>query len=56
MAVVVYRQFTCMVHGQLKNKRILLPACTYNIIQSTYEIKDKWFTGYEKLETSDDRQ
>ena len=56
LRVVAYRQFTRMVHGRLKDKRIPLPACAYNVIRSTYEIKDEGFTGYEELETSDESQ
>ena len=53
---VAYRQFTRMVHGRLKDKRIPLPACAYHIIRSTHEIEDEEFAGYEELETSEESE
>jgi hypothetical protein len=43
-----------MVHGWLKDRRIPLPSCAYNIIRSTHKPKDDAFTGYDELETDDE--
>lgn len=49
LCVVADRQFTRLVHGYLKEKRIPLPACAYHAIHSTFKLDDD-FTGYEELE------
>ena len=49
---VAYRQFTRMVHGWLKDRRVPLPSCAYNIIRATHKPKDNdAFTGFDELET-----
>lgn len=56
LRVVAYRQFTCLVHVQLKDKLIPLPSCAYNAIRSTHELFDDAFTGYDELETDDESE
>ncbi|XP_046862728.1 uncharacterized protein LOC124456292 [Xenia sp. Carnegie-2017] len=47
--VVAYRQFTRMVHGILRDKRIPLPACAYHVIRKTFNLKkNEHFAGYEE--------
>ena len=53
---VAYRQFTRMVHGQLRDKRIPLPFCAYTAICSTHKPTDDVFTGYDELETDEESQ
>ncbi len=49
--VVAYRQFTRMVHGILRDKRIPLPACAYHAIRSTFNLsKNEHFEGYEEID------
>ena len=52
---VAYRQFTRMVHGRLRDKRIPLPSCAYTAIRSTFKL-DHAFTGYDDIETDDENQ
>ena len=41
-----------MVHGWLKDRRVPLPSCAYNIIRATHKPKDDdAFTGFDELET-----
>ena len=47
---MAYRQFTRLVHGRLKEKRIPLPACAYDSIRTTFKEQDGNFAGYEELE------
>ena len=55
LRVVAYRQFTRLVHGRLRDKRIPLPSCAYNAIRSTHKPKpDEQFTGYDELESEED--
>ena len=56
LRVVAYRQFTRQVHGQLRDRRILLPSCTYIAIRSRYAPEDDLFTGYDDLELEDKNQ
>jgi hypothetical protein len=56
LSVVAYWQFTRMVHGRLKDKRIPLPSCAYTAIRSTHKPTDDAFTGYDELETDDESQ
>ena len=44
------RQFTRLIHGRLKEKRILLPACAYHAIRTAFSEKDADFTGYDDLQ------
>ena len=53
---VAYRQFTRMVHGRLRDKRIPLPSCAYTAIRSTHKPTDDVFTGYDELETDEESQ
>ncbi|XP_028401050.1 uncharacterized protein LOC114524123 [Dendronephthya gigantea] len=53
LRVVAYRQFTRLIHGRLKDKRIPLPACAYNAIRTTFKEKEDDFKGYEDLEEED---
>jgi len=50
LRVVAYRQFTRLVHGRLKEKRIPLPACAYHAIRTAFHEKDDDFRGYEDLD------
>ncbi|XP_028394439.1 uncharacterized protein LOC114544657 [Dendronephthya gigantea] len=56
LRVVAYRQFTRMVHGRLRDKRIPLPSCAYNAIRLTHKPMDGAFTGYEELETDEESE
>ena len=53
---VAYRQFTRMVHGQLKDRRMPLPSCAYNIIRTTHKPKHDVFTGFDEIETDVESQ
>jgi hypothetical protein len=44
------------VHGWLKDRRIPLPSCAYNIIRTTHKPKDDTFTGFEEVETDIESQ
>ncbi|CAB4020702.1 Hypothetical predicted protein [Paramuricea clavata] len=55
LRVVAYRQFTRMIHGKLKDRRIPLPACAYTAIHLTHNNKNgDEFEGYDDLETDDE--
>lgn len=57
LRVVAYRQFTRLIHGRLRDKRIPLPSCAYNAIRSTHKPKQvEQFTGYDELESNDDNE
>ena len=43
-----------MVHGQLKNRRVPLPSCAYNIIRTTHKPKHGACTGFDDIETDVD--
>ena len=55
---VAYRQFTRMVHGWLKDRRIPLPSCAYNIIHvhTTHKPKHDAFMGFDEIETDVESQ
>ena len=56
LRVVAYRQFTRLVHGRFRDRRISLPSCTCLAIRSRYAPEDDLFTGYDDLELEDKNQ
>ena len=53
---VGYRQFTRMVHGRLRERRIALPACAYAAIRRAHkaETQTESFVGYQDLELEEE--
>ena len=50
---VAYRQFTRLVHGILRDRRIPLPACAYNAIRTAFKVKTEYFEGYDDDDNDD---